>query len=622
MTATLLAMVASGCIKECKEQDLEVILPLSVVFSNKERLLSDASRNLNEFVEDQTVKLSHLGVCNENLRSGCWFTTADLESGYWQIPLHPSMYKYVGICWTINGKKRYFHWLVLFLGLKSAVHAFTKILRPHIKFCAQLGVCLVLFIDDQRVVADTYEKCLLHTCLAHLSLRMAGWIIKKGKGILFPVQYGCFLGLDHDMINLKYFIPKEKLEKIIIFGKWLANQRRVQLRQIASFYGKISACRLAIGPLTSLLCRYGQIEMAIHTKNDKLAWNKWISLPQNVKEEIEFLCFELPKINGYPIKVSSSFVPQRTFVSDASSTGLAGAEVLCGNTLEHKPHSGPCILSPIIQRAFSLAETESSSTVRELASLIDLYIKNANQFKNQRILHYCDNANVEKILTKGSNKIHLQTIAMAIFKSCRKNNIHLCPKWISREDPRVLGVDYLSREVDFSDWGLTNFYFDNLQILGSKPFEIDIFASDWNHRCENFFSYHPSKKALGHNAFAYDWSKYGYGYLCPPVNQIIGAIKHFIFCDSNGILVVPMWPSATFWPLLCSDGRHFNNCFTYVDSAFVNLRSGPFVTSNFFKGNTKFKMLFLMYDGSIQNPLSPRLSKSFCIFDGCQSCIK
>jgi hypothetical protein len=70
-----------------------LILPMSVVFSNKLRLVIDGSRNLNPYLEDQKVTLLHLDVANENLKAGQWFATLDLESGYHQVPIHPEHQK-------------------------------------------------------------------------------------------------------------------------------------------------------------------------------------------------------------------------------------------------------------------------------------------------------------------------------------------------------------------------------------------------------------------------------------------------------------------------------------------------------------------------------------------------
>ena len=67
------------------------------------RLVVDASRNLNPFIVDLPVKLSHLEVANSSLiEGGQYMATLDLESGYHQVPIHPDFQKFLGIEWTKN----------------------------------------------------------------------------------------------------------------------------------------------------------------------------------------------------------------------------------------------------------------------------------------------------------------------------------------------------------------------------------------------------------------------------------------------------------------------------------------------------------------------------------------
>jgi hypothetical protein len=96
-----------GAIKATKHKP-HIILPMSAVFSNKMRLVIDGSRNLNPYLEDQKVKLSHLDVANESLEAGQWFATLDLESGYHQVPMHKDHHQYLGVEWTRRGKTVYF----------------------------------------------------------------------------------------------------------------------------------------------------------------------------------------------------------------------------------------------------------------------------------------------------------------------------------------------------------------------------------------------------------------------------------------------------------------------------------------------------------------------------------
>ena len=48
-------------------------------------------------------------------------------------------------------------------------------------------------------------------------------------------------------------------------------------------------------------------------------------------------------------------------------------------------------------------------------------------------------------------------------------------------------------------------------------------------------------------------------WLCPPVYLRCKVVRHMKLFSAKGALVVPIWRSAHFWPVLCSDGVHWSN---------------------------------------------------------------
>ena len=80
MRAEVARLEALGCVKRVAYQPY-LVLPLSVVFSRKLRLVVDASRGLNPYLLDRKVKLEDLGTAEEVLEEGDWQTKSDLDSG-------------------------------------------------------------------------------------------------------------------------------------------------------------------------------------------------------------------------------------------------------------------------------------------------------------------------------------------------------------------------------------------------------------------------------------------------------------------------------------------------------------------------------------------------------------
>jgi hypothetical protein len=607
-----------GVIKATKTKP-HVILPLSVVYSNKWRLVIDASRNLNPYLEDFKVKLSHLEVANDNLEAVDWMATLDLESGYHQVPMHPDHFTFLGIEWKRNGKTVYFVWRVLFLGVKTAVHAFTKILKPHIAYCQRLGILLSIFIDDLRTIGKGYWSCKVAHQFSKVCLALAGWIVKPGKGIDDPTQYGVFLGLDHCLLELKYFIPESKLANILEMLLALSRQRRVKLRFLASIYGKIAACRQALGLVATLLTRHGHALIAsgaaFHT------WEGYVTITPEVQEEVMRLHASLRRLNGWPIHNNVGLVsPHRAFATDASAIGMAGAEIRCGhNEGEHFPHPGACTSAPIVSRWFSKEECEESSTLRELVAVKELVVSQAFEWSTERILIICDNFNVSIILRKGSRKVHLHKIAIELHLICHQMQIRLSSMWVSRDDPRISQADAMSRYLDLHDWGTTGKAYEAL-VECIPRVEVDLFASDTNAKCGKFFSEAQSPLTSGVNAFSKNWSEHGYGYACPPVRLISATIRHIILCKSVGTLAVPLWAASGHWTAMCPDGVHFSSLFSRALIGRPEMKSGIHVTSNMFKGYMTSDFVYLEFDGGVKQPFFPVLRANMCSRKGCDKC--
>ena len=67
--------------------------------------------------------------------------------------------------------------------------------------------------------------------------------------------------------------------------------------------------------------------------------------------------------------------------------------------------------------------------------------------------------------------------------------------------------------------------------------------------------WNPGSEAV--DAFTVDWSGEN-NWWCPPIGLIPRVIRHAQACHSKGSMVVPLWLSAPFWPLLCPYG---SDCF-------------------------------------------------------------
>ena len=305
--------------------------------------------------------------------------------------------------------------------------------------------------------------------------------------------------------------------------------RLVSARNLASVVGSLMSISLAIGPVARFMTRsmYTLLET-------RLSWWELLEITPEAKDELEFWQASLAEYNCQPIWHSPSAV--RVVYSDASDTGYGGFVV------EH----GPCVA----YGQWTECEARQSSTWRELTAVLQILMAVVEKLKNCRVRWFTDNQNVARILQVGSKKSGLHATAVKVFSLSVQHHIRLEPEWI----PRHLNerADYLSRIVDYDDWQLNPDIFADLDVAWG-PHSVDRFASFHNYQVPRYNSrcWNPGSEAV--DAFTVDWAGEN-NWLCPPIGLIPRVIRHAQGCQANVSMVVPMWPSAPFWPLLCPYG--------------------------------------------------------------------
>ena len=170
---------------------------------------------------------------------------------------------------------------------------------------------------------------------------------------------------------------------------------------------------------------------------------------------------------------------------------------------------------------------------------------------NKNVKIYSDNKNVSSILLKGSNKSTLQKLAMNVHQFCADKDIKISSAWISRSNNALVLADKFSRTFDNDDWEIKTWVFHQLNEIWGK-FTIDRFASNLNRKCVRFNSIYWCVGTSGVDAMAQEWSR-ELNWWVPPPKMITGCINKIIADKARGTLILPMWKSAPFWPLVCKE---------------------------------------------------------------------
>ena len=144
-----------------------------------------------------------------------------------------------------------------------------------------------------------------------------------------------------------------------------------------------------------------------------------------------------------------------------------------------------------------------------------------------------------------------------IFLSCHSHQISLTVSWRSRDDPLLQIADAGSRDFDGSSISLD---FSSSLILmeafSHVNLTIDAMAQSWNKKFPRYFSRFKDPLAIGQNFFAQRLDPTEGYYVFPPPRVVVACLLHLRKFRASGVLVLPLWPSCSFFNFVFPDGRH------------------------------------------------------------------
>lgn len=229
--------------------------------------------------------------------------------------------------------------------------------------------------------------------------------------------------------------------------------------------------------------------------------------------------------------------------------------------------------------------------MREILAVKFVLLSLLDQLSGLTVKWFTDNQNVPRIISSGSSKGHLQSEALSIFNICCSRGISIEMEWIPRSQNDK--ADFLSRIYDSDDWGLSWNTFQNIDLVWG-PHSIDRFANYLNAKLSRFNSRFWNPGSEGIDSFVMDWAGEN-NYACPPICLIPRVLLHMRNCQASGTLIVPLWHSAPFWPMISAGGDNFSDF--VVDWMDLPTAKEAFIpgrcNSMFGNENLNFRMLAL-----------------------------
>ena len=221
--------------------------------------------------------------------------------------------------------------------------------------------------------------------------------------------------------------------------------------------------------------------------------------------------------------------------SDASSFACGG----CALRVDSEEYD-------LFFQAFSSLESGLDSNARELLAILYGLKSFRASLTGKVVKVFTDSKNAASISAKGSNSLRLHVLALEIFAYCAAHDISIEVEWI----PRSLNsyADSVSRVIDYDDWAVSTIFFHHVSSIFG-PFDVDRFASSLSAKCDRFYSKFWCPGCEDVDAFSASWGGVN-NYLVPPVFLVARTLAHLETSCARGTLIVPKWPSASFWPYL------------------------------------------------------------------------
>ena len=199
-------------------------------------------RALNQYVQVEHFKIEGLHLVPDLLQQRDWMVKMDLKDAYLQIPIHPDHQHLLQFIWG----QKHFKFQCLPFGLSSAPRVFTKLLKPVVGFLRQIGLRLIVYLDDMLFMytyKDQLEAMAPMICKIFEAL---GLMVNTKKSLLNPTQVVEFLGFQINSLTMTFNLPSEKGRKIQQEAANLLKSQSISARHLAVFIGKVVAASRAI----------------------------------------------------------------------------------------------------------------------------------------------------------------------------------------------------------------------------------------------------------------------------------------------------------------------------------------------------------------------------------------
>ena len=201
-------------------------------------------------------------------------------------------------------------------GLCTAPFVFPKVTKPIAQFLCQLGIHVIIYLDNLMLAAPS-ESQLLQDLSTALCLFVAlDFIINIPKSVTVPTQCLKFLGFVMNTQNMTITLPSEKIHSIQKEATHFLPLDTVQVRTFAHFIGTLVTTRPAVptGPLHYCALQ----DLKIKTLHRSPSYQAMGQVTKEVQVDLQWWATQLPTYYSSPIVKQEATI---MIESDFSNSG-------------------------------------------------------------------------------------------------------------------------------------------------------------------------------------------------------------------------------------------------------------------------------------------------------------